>query len=242
MRSIVVPARAGLLIAVLVLAGCGSGGGSSTSAASSAQPSVGQPSVAASAAPSAPPSAEGVPAGWERVAIEDRGFAMALPSGWEVADLTSGDIEGMLELLGDDPQLEAFGDQLPALMESGIALWAISLDADAVATGFATNLNVLVEDPMPASFDTYVAANVSFIENTFSVDVGQEAVQLPAGDAMLLTYEPTIQGAGTYHVTQYILTADGRALIATFSRAIGAEFEGLEADFLEIMETVTFLP
>jgi hypothetical protein len=47
---------------------------------------------------------------------------------------------------------------------------------------------------------------------------------------------------GTYHVTQYIVTAEGRSLIATFSRAIGAEFDSLETEFLDIMETVAFLP
>jgi hypothetical protein len=127
-------------------------------------------------------------------------------------------------------------------MESGIALWALSLDASALSTGFATNLNVLVEDPMPTAFKAYVAANVSFIENTFGVDVSQVEAPLAAGDAVRLDYEPTIQGVGTYHVTQYIVTADGRSLIATFSRAIGAEFDALESEFLDIMETVVFIP
>lgn len=241
MRRIVAPPSSAIVVAMLVLAACGSAG-ETAATPSSATSGAADPTLAQTASPEPGASGQGVPSGWERTEIEEEGFAIALPRGWEVADLSSGDIEDMLEILGDDPQFQAFADQLPTLMASGIALFAVSIDAGTLDTGFATNLNVFVQDDVTTSLDLYAAANVSFIESTFAVDVEQESLALAAGDASRVEYEPTVDQVGTYHVTQYIILGDGSALIATFSRAIGDDFEALEADFLDIMETLAFLP
>ena len=238
MQNFVKPRTAAIVIVMVVLAACGSSGGS-TAAPSTAASRAADPTIVPSAS-AEPAASHAVPSGWERVEITDRGFALSLPRGWEVADLTSGDIEEMLALLEDDPQFQAFADQLPTLMASGIALFAIALDAETAGTGFATNLNVLVQDNVTTSLDFFAATNVSFIESTFSVDVQQESVTLAAGDAVRLAYEPTVDPVGTYHVTQYVVIDDGSALIATFSR--GSDFAALEADFLDIMQTLEFLP
>jgi hypothetical protein len=239
-----VPQVSAGIVAALLLAACGTGGEAATGVPSSSTSTTMPTTPPASASPSLQPalSQEPVPSGWERVEIAEEGFAISLPQGWEVADLASGDIDEMVDLLDDDPQLQPFADQLPDLMASGIALWAIALDADSLENGFATNLNALVEDDVPMSLDAYAAANVSFVENTLSVDVQREALELPAGDAVRLTYEPTIEAVGTYHVTQYLVMDGDQALIATFSRANTPELEGLETEFLDIIETLEFLP
>lgn len=232
------------IVVVLLLAACGIGGGAASEVPPSSTSTTTLTTPPASASPSLHPalSQEAVPSGWERVEIAEAGFAISLPQGWEVADLASGDIDEMVDLLDDDPQLQPFADQLPDLMASGIALWAIALDADSLENGFATNLNALVEDDVPLSLDAYAAANVSFVENNLSVDVQREAIELPAGDAVRLTYEPTIEAVGTYHVTQYLVMDGDKALIATFSRADTPELEELETEFLDIIKTLEFLP
>ena len=226
----------GAAFATLVTAGCG-GGDASESTDSPDATATADPTASAAASPSGD-----VPEGWERFESAEGGFAISVPRGWEAVDLSSGDIDAMVELLREDPQTAALADQLPAMLEQGVAFFAVNLDADSMASGFATNLNVVVQEDVTMSLDLYVAGNVSFIEETFGVDVAREDVELPAGPAVRGEFEASFGEGTRVHQIQYYLVVDDRALIVTFSRAADDEFAELDDEFADIIDSLEILP
>jgi hypothetical protein len=223
----------GVMLMTVAIAGCGSGG-----AADGDEPSEGS---ASSGSGTASPVA-GTPDGWERHESTEGGFAISLPRGWEAADLTSGDIEQLAETLRQQPETAAIADQLPAMMEQGVAFWAFNADPESIAQGFATNLNVVVQPDTGMSQETYVAGNISFVEETFDVDVTRADVDLPIGQAVRADYEAEFAGAPPTHTTQYYIVVDDKGLIATFTRLKGEDFADLEEEFAQIIETWEALP
>ena len=190
----------------------------------------------------APSPSGGAPEGWERFEVAERGFAISLPRAWEAVDLTSEDIDRIVEFLQEDPRTAPIADQLPSLVESGVAFFAVSVDAASMEAGFATNLNIIVQPDVGMSLDLYAAANISFIEEQFQVDVAREDVELPAGEAVRVEYETAMAGTSAVHQVQFYLVVNDQALIATFTRAVGDDFAELDAEFTEIIETLEILP
>jgi hypothetical protein len=218
----------GAMLVALMAAGCGADAGTQ-----------GEDPPSESEAASPVPS---TPEGWERFESVDGGFAISLPRGWEAADLSSGDIDDIVEFLRQDPQTAPMADQMPALLEQGVAFFAISADAESLAEGFATNLNIIVQPDVGMSQDLFVGANISFIEDTFDIDVVREDVQLPIGEAARVDWERPASAPPPVHTTQYYVVVDDRALIATFSRVAADEFADLEEEFADIIATLEVLP
>lgn len=181
-------------------------------------------------------------AGWNRVEVSDRGFAISLPQGWETFDLTSDELSSLMDPVTQDPNVAPFADQITQLLASGGALWAVNVDARSARAGFATNVNVIVQDSGGVPLDPLVAASVSFMEQTLSTTVEQRKLTLPAGPAVEVTGELENQAAGRYHISQFYLVHDDMVYIVTFSRAIGAEFDDLEDTFSAAMQTFEFVP
>jgi hypothetical protein len=232
----------GMVVAATITGACGSNAATEEDEPSATSTASSTASAGDSTESAAASSSPGVQEGWERFESEEGGFAISLPSDWEAADLTSDDIDQIADFLAQDPATAPIADQLPTLIEQGVAFFAVSVDAAGMEAGFATNLNVVVQPDVTMSLDLYASANISFLESTFSVDVEREDIELPAGDAVRIEFETVIGASPSVHQTQYYFVQDGRGIIATFSRAAGDEFDGLEDVFADIMETMELLP
>lgn len=240
MRQTAPPTR--MLAAVLATAMTAACSAETTSDEDAESSSALRSATAASRAPTSAPSSPALPpSGWERIESLEGGVAISLPRGWEAADLSRGDVEAMTEFLDDDPRTAPLVEQLPAMIEQDVALFAVTIDDAALAAGFATNLNVIVQRDIGMSLDLYVSGNVSFVEETFDVDVAQEDVKLPIGDAVRAEYEARF-GAGLVHQTQYYAVVESQGIIVTFSRPAGDEFAALEEEFAAIIATLETVP
>jgi hypothetical protein len=183
---------AGVLLAVLVLAGCGGGDGEEPQKVAETA-DLTQYEVASF------DFSVGVPPRWETVSADER------PSEEEIE-----------ELFGDDPQLRPF---LDAMAGHDSLIKFVALDPESTG-GFPTNLNVVVESPPAgATRDQYFEATRGQIDQLLSgVDVQFEEVSLPAGQALRVAYEhsrtPNRMRVATLH---YVLFEDGTGYTLTFT-------------------------
>jgi len=229
--SIVHSARrlAGALLPVmlpmaLLLAACGSGSPAAspttalpaTVASPTAEPAE---SAAATASAAASPEPAAVSTdGWQRVEIAEHAFAISIPPSWEVFDLTDEEVAQIIEQGSAeiDPALRA---QIAQLTVSGGALFASETDQATLASGFAPNVNVIVSDGVRGTpLGILLGLSASFVEDTFGVTVTQERVDLPGGEAGVMTYEVDDPATGSFRVVQYAIIDDDRVFMITFSR------------------------
>ena len=168
----------------ILLAACG---GTTPSAALTASPATPapasvEPSTPAEASPSAGSAASpgSSLATTGRIEVADKGFAITLPDGWTRVDLTSGDLEAMVEAAGNiDPAIaEQYAAQIQAMLGTGLAVFAFGPDP---ASG--TGLNVIALPGAGMSLDLLEQLNTSQIEALAGGDVDVERVTLPAGEA-----------------------------------------------------------
>ncbi|MGH2455410.1 MAG: hypothetical protein ACRDHD_04040 [Candidatus Limnocylindria bacterium] len=230
---------AGLLCAAVALAACGAEASPGVSASVPAEPSsvaTAEPTASPTPAGSAPEALTG------RIEIEEHGFAIEVPNGWEAVDLTGDDVDVLVEQMESTfPALEGISAQVTAILQAGGAIFAVDQDPSRVADGFAANLNMIVAPAGGMTLDLLLAANAQAIETGLQpvTAVETSTVQLPAGEAGRLTYDLEPSGLTRINQVQYYVVHDGNAYILTLSRAASqAEREG---ELQAIAESLEFL-
>lgn len=257
--------------ALLVVAGCTSGAPAATPTPT-AEPAtpVAQPPTATPAAPTptpVPPTATpqsptvtaepATPSAspGEALALEGRienvehGYAVTLPEGWLRIDADEEFMDALAEELSGEQYAEVnetFGDQLQALIEAGVTLFAFRQSE--LGGDFPTNANVISLPTMGMSLDALETLNVSQLSQLPGVtsEVETERVELRSGEALHLTYtmeRPTPAGEPLdVRIHQYLIQTDGEDHMLTVSglegdenlaneaREMAASFEVLEGD------------
>jgi len=209
-------------LAAVLLVACSSGGDASPTAStlpSEAAPSVASPSASEAASAS-------IPEGWELVAVEDAGFAVALPEEWLSVSAADVAATGVFEQMAEDnPEAAAVMAQARQAIQSGqMSFMAFETGQRTVETGFAANMNVVRVIDDGSSTIEEIAAQM---ELALPLQIpGLEVVEtdttvLPGGEAAIVKSRWTVegaQGATALSLTQYaILTGDGEAHILSFT-------------------------
>jgi hypothetical protein len=183
---------AGVLLAVLVLAGCGGDDGEE-------------------------PRKVGESADLTQYEVASSGFSVGVPPGWETVSADDRPTKAELEeLFADDPQIQPF---LDAMSGEDSLIKFMALDSDA-AGGFPTNLNVVVESPPSGvTQEQYWEATRDQIDRVFAeIDVEFDQASLPAGNALRLSYDHSRTPTGVQvSVIQYVLFEGGTGYTLTYT-------------------------
>lgn len=237
--------RTGATVALLatVLAACGGGAGTAapsatTSTAPSAAAVTAAPSVAPSAASpaatnatAASPTAGASLATSGRIELPDKGFAVTLPDGWTRIDLSSGDLEAILETAGSlSPEMAALqSEQLRNLVKAGLVVFAFGPDAS------SGNANIMSLPSGGLSLDLLEQVNKAQVGQLANGDVSVERVTLPAGEAIHFAYDLKGSPGLTPSIEQYLLLVGDQQLVisvtsgtAEDARAIAESIETLD--------------
>lgn len=159
-------------------------------------------------------AAQQTPAGWTSHHVSDGAFTVAVPSTWKT---TSGvDRKSIDRFFADNPQFAQFRS---TLSNGLIKLFAADPKLD---KGFATNLNVLVQDlGREMSVEDYAHGTSAELTRQTGVHPDTAFVDLPAGRAARFTYEFSgfrILGKATkLALLQYALVHDKTAYVLTFT-------------------------
>lgn len=147
--------------------------------------------------------------------VPSAGFSVGVPPSWEALSADEHPTqEEIAELLGDNPALQPYLDAM-AGENSLIKFMAVDPDAEA---DLSTNLNVVVESP-PAGFtrEQYFDASRAQLDQLApDSEVGAERVSLPAGDALRVSYEHN-QFGSPLAVVHYVLFEGGQGYTMTFT-------------------------
>jgi len=179
--------RSSFLLSLVVLAGCGGSG-----AGRNALPAT--------------------PGGFTVRAVNDPGFAIALPKRWRSVDsrtaLTSGKLRRFAKA---NPRL---GAELRALAGPNSPIELIAVDSTG-QQNFRANMNVIqTRVPKNLSFEQLSRNEAAQIELVSSVQhMRQAAVELPAGRALRLTYD--VRSKGVVH--QYFVKHDEILYVLTYT-------------------------
>jgi len=198
-------------LVLMALASCGGPAPTATRVPPTATP---QPT------PTPPVATPTLEAGWVLYEKPADGFAIALPPTWRQIDMDPQTLGASLDAIKAQnpelaPQLEG---QARSLLEAGIKFFGFDLAPEALATGAATNVNVLSQSlPAEVSLDFYVQLSVGQLENMSSVvkPVQQRRVQLAAGEAEELSYAMNMvapSGAALALWTDQYLFLQGKAV------------------------------
>jgi hypothetical protein len=179
---------------------------------------------------------------------EDRvgGFAVALPGGWEVFDLTPGSIDKTLaDAVKRFPSLKPLERSLHDQAAQGMTFMAI--DTFNLPADFATNLNIgKARDRGPPSLEQAVADLVEEYDAQPEVHgpVTHRRVKLAAGDAECISWTATrrlLRGnPERAAVTQYVLLRRRQVFFLTFATKQDQVAE-YQDSFEKIAQTFRFL-
>ncbi len=179
--------------------------------------------------PSPSPIVLVVPSGWQELTVPEESFAIAVPPRWQRLPVTSQELQATLaQIRQSNPELAtALGARAQELIAGGVKLWAFDFDASSVQTRLATNLTVTRQTvTSPPSLDTYVAVNVSQLEQLSSLqgDVQHERVSIGALPAERVRYNLNFQASdgstGVSAITQYLILAGDQAFVLTFATPV----------------------
>ncbi|HKP51968.1 MAG TPA: hypothetical protein VJ183_04870 [Chloroflexia bacterium] len=219
----------GLVVLLLGLTGCGD------DASTASLPAVPVPTEA--------PLAEG----WTRHVQAEDGFSIALAPYWDKVDLDPSLLESTLDQLKDsNPKIgQLLSKQVTSLVSSGVKFWAFDQGGNVEITGFATNLNVIVQ-PLPSamSLDDFVKETISQVDQFKQMLAGpvtHQRVTLSSGDAEKIVYHMRISVPGVSEAiqtttTQYAVVDGARAYILTFS-ALAVEADKYASTFAKMART-----
>ncbi|MEZ4679446.1 MAG: SH3 domain-containing protein [Caldilineaceae bacterium] len=170
----------------------------------------------------------------------EAGFTLTLPPTWLAIAEAQGLIKDNLKLVADEnPQIAALlENQLSDMQEIPLALIAFDLAPESLGSGFAGNVNVMVQ-PVPAGFplDYVVQFSADQLEKVLGLSDAAESTKavLPAGEAVILDYDLNAQAFSR----QYYLLHDQSLYIVTFSAAASRTDASLRV-FDEIMQSFRF--
>jgi hypothetical protein len=176
-----------------------------------------------------PPTAAPVPTlepDWQYYGKSEDGFAIALPPRWEQIDMDLQTLDASLDAVKEqNPEMAVILEgQARNLVVSGIKFFGFDVSLDAMATGFATNVNVLKQSlGMEMSLDVFAQVSVAQLENMDMIlgDVTQRHVNLAAGEGIELKYRMEMNlpdgKAMTLALTQYAVIRGEDAYVITLS-------------------------
>ena len=151
--------------------------------------------VSGCGAPAPTPTPEyAIDADWTVHTVEEEGFSLALPPGWQVFDLSSDSLESMLESVVDEnPELgQMIGPQVRGLAAAGIKFYALDLSPEATAGGFPMSVNIVKQamgmEVAPDFMADIAAGQLESLESVKG-DVTTREIDLPAGEAAQILYE-----------------------------------------------------
>jgi hypothetical protein len=211
------------LLAMVLVAGCGSAAPATTPSptlAATPRPTP-VPTRRPSIAPSVVPSAAAALPRTGRIDVASAGYGLTLPENWFRVDLTREDLQAFAKAgsqsLGTDATAQ-LSDQVASLVASGISLFAYRFaDADA---GLGTNLNVIVLPGLGLDLDTLERLNLGQLQGIVGPDVTIDHARetLPAGEAVRLAY--IVPGSARTNgkavaILQHLVLAGGQQLILT---------------------------
>ena len=184
---------AGVLLAVLVLAGCGGDDGDGAD----------------------DPQKVGQTAALTQYEVASEGFSVGVPPAWTALSADQRPTQEQIdEALGDNPAFQPFLEAM-AGEDSLIKFMAVDPSAD---PELPTNLNIVVESP-PAGFTReqyFDASNAQIDQLLPTANVEADRVSLPAGEALHLSYEHS-QAGFPVAVVQYVLFEGGTGYTLTFT-------------------------
>lgn len=229
--------RPGLLVMVLaglLLAGCGASGGTPTGAGSISASSTPTP-LATPAATTAGPgsSASG------RAALR-----MTLPSNWSVVDMNLAALQGMVSALGaSNPQMAAMMNQL---ITSGaykqLNFFAFEYNGLTPIGNVDTSLGVATNG---LSLDAAAPVLQGEITQAGATNVASTHMALPVGDVLLVSYDLSVTGANGAKISEsgraYYYEANGDLYSATFT-CMSPSTTTCLADSAAIAQTLTLAP
>jgi len=212
------------LLAMIVVAGCGSAAPAATPSPTLA-PATPRPTPVPtpkpSVAPSVAPSAAAVLPRTGRIDVASAGYGLTLPENWFRVDLTKEDLQAFAKAgsksLGADATSQ-LSDQVASLVASGISLFAYRFADGQAALG--TNLNVIVLPTLGLDLDTLERLNLAQLQGIVGQDVtiGHARESLPAGEAVRLSYtvpgSPRTNGQAVA-ILQHLVLAGDQQLILT---------------------------
>jgi hypothetical protein len=155
-----------------------------------------------------------------RHAVPGTGFSISFPSAWKSIDYRQVATTGLLDrLVRENPSMASLLQALRS-PNSGVKLFAFD---PKIASGFATNLNLVVEQVPPGTTPTRYAAaasvQLSSLPNVIR-PIRRRAVLLPAGPSVRLRYGIRFTLAGKRIVTsttQYVLVGGSTAYVVTYT-------------------------
>lgn len=160
--------------------------------------------------------------GWVR--HQGEGFSVALPSSWIDEKDRGRLIREIRRIAADDPELASIMESLSNAREGNIAVKLIAFDLakTSLATGFATNLNILRErSSVPLAVWRQSALEQLNRARFVIQPIWWQNVNLPAGKAVRFTYRARFGNVGGKQLhaslTQYALMHNGSAYVLTYT-------------------------
>jgi len=184
---------AGVLLAVLMLAGCGGDDGDGAD----------------------DPQKVGQTAALTQYEVASAGFSVGVPPAWIALSADERPTQEQInEALGDNSAFEPYLEAM-AGADSLIKFMAVDPGAD---PQLPTNLNIVVESPSGGfTREQYFDASNAQIDQLLpTANVEADRVSLPAGEALHLSYEHTEAGVPVA-VEQYVLFEGGTGYTLTFT-------------------------
>ena len=258
-RSSAVVLTAIAVVLALSAAACGASTAASPSAVASASAATPTPAPPPSAAPSdaptaAPPSAapDASPAAslsaTGHIVVAEHGFALTLPDGWESLPVDAAKLKAFIAALPAGSQLRSVLEgQAASTIQQAIAFWAFDVRPEHAATGFARNINIIVQPPTTMDLATIQAAARASLEALAAIrkPVKSSIVKLPAGEALKLEYVVDVATAGAKSTsvagTQYYIQLPKSTLIVSFSSDLASQ-PSAATDFDTIAKSIEAAP
>jgi len=177
------------------------------------------------------------PADW--LTHHPKGFTVAMPKDWMVADLTTGDVKDAMKTWENDPKMK----ELSSMVEQAAAAGQIKLFAFDVPHGdknFTDNFNV-IDQPLPEAppMKELLRQNVEGIKPIATGESKSEIVNLPGGEAGMIRWGMKRQDGVELGFATYLLIANGKAYTFSFT-AVKDRSDAFAASAAEIMKTVKF--
>jgi hypothetical protein len=165
----------------LVLAACSSDDSSASSSTDVAASAI--TSATENATDTRPP----VPEGFIVVDRSSDGFVIALPRGWQTFDLTSADVDAMVQAAGEaNPNLQGdVGDAVKKLVDEGGLLYASETTN---SDKFPTRLNIIKVTGATGGLALLEQQAQTQLAAAGATSVSSTETSLPAGDAVRTTY------------------------------------------------------
>ena len=191
--------------------------------------------------------------GWVLYDMPTVGLAIAAPQSWSVYSFDAAGREKLSEELKTrDPDVAAWIENVVQGFEGQGNVMLLGLDSEPPnGANFVSNFNIIIEDiGAGLDLDTIADLSVQQIQSFLPVvgGVERERIEIPAGDAVALTYlmDQQLIGGDTARiaVAQYILVNGSQGAAVTFSApSVSADdMSTLFRDMIETLELYAPLP